>query len=115
MRFAKATGTRGSWFARVDGESHPCVHKHWVQRDRSGMTYVDPGYDPERAIWGPFIEALETQKRAVLTEDQVSGTDDRNLSFSRTGYIALYAIDHVQVDENVLRFDFVERLRDLKA
>ena len=29
METKKAKGSRGSWFAVVDGETLPCVHEYW--------------------------------------------------------------------------------------
>lgn len=107
----KATGQRGSWFANVNGESVPCVHKHWTHTARGSMTYDDPHYLPETdAKWGPFLGTLKALKRAILTSDDVFDDGHR---FERTGYIALYEIDHVEIIGSHLRFQFVRRLANL--
>ncbi|SRR5450759_3854821 len=70
----KATGQRGQWSARVEGEMLPCVHDFWVKRDEPNvMMYDDPGCDPDRPKWRKFIALLQTTKRAVLSQDKVTG------------------------------------------
>jgi hypothetical protein len=108
----KATGQRGSWFAEVDGESIPCGHKHWTRNTRGSMVYDDPYFSPEtEAKWEPFVAALKAGKRVILTNDNVS---DEGHAFERTGYIALYAIDNVEIVGENLRFRFIKRLAELE-
>ena len=103
----KVQGKRGSWFAEISGISYPCVHEFWVQRGKS-MTYNDPIHDQEDRHWPDFLAALQSQKKAILTKDV---TPDGGINFTRTGYIALYAIDDV-VKDTSLRFRFVQRLAE---
>ena len=111
----KAVGRIGSWFATVGGTAYPCVHNHWVKWEGGRLIYVDPGYDPpSQPKWGEFIEALTTERRAILTKDKVLGPSGRGVNFRRAGYIALYEIDNVKIDEQTLRFEFISRLADLK-
>ncbi len=108
MESRKAVGQRGSWFAEVDGELLPCSHKHWFQP--SGE-YNDPGVEEGTKIWDDFIGALKATSKTILTTDNVS-PDERQ--FERTGYIAVFAIDDVRVEDGCLRFRFVDRLCHLK-
>lgn len=108
----KATGQRGSWFAEVDGEFIPCAHKHWTRTAPGSMTYDDPHFSPEtEAKWEPFVAALKAGKRAILTSDDVT---NEGHAFERTGYIALYAIDDVEIVGENLRFRFTKRLAELE-
>jgi len=63
------------------------------------------------AKWDEFIAALKREKRAVLTRDEVS-QDEK--SFQRTGYIALFEIDHIEVTTAGLEFEFTKRLAELE-
>jgi hypothetical protein len=104
---AKVVGQHGSWFAKINGTSYPCVHRHWVKYGKP-MIYSDPVRDPKDRHWPEFLEALRSQKKVILTQDD---TPDEGTNFTRTGYIALYAIEDVVMD-TTLRFRFVERLTE---
>ena len=106
----RAIGHRGSWFADIDGEALPCVHEYWTRRIDGKLMYVDPYCVPEEAKWAPFLAALRDKKRAILTKDKPPSV---NMIFEREGYIALFQIDTVTVDDGTLRFAFVERLADI--
>jgi hypothetical protein len=102
---SKAVGQRGSWFAVVNGDRLPCVHKHWW---RSGR-YHDPNAIPGQPRWDEFITALQTNKRAILTDDEPwSGGP-----FIRKGYIAVWDIDDVKIEGSDLTFRFFRRVTDL--
>lgn len=105
----KVSGKRGSWFAEIDGVSYPCVHKFWVHFGRT-MTYNDPIHDQQDRHWPEFLAALNSQKKAIPTEDE---TPDGGFSFARTGYIALYEIADIEKD-TTLRFRFLKRLAECK-
>ena len=98
----KASGARGSWFAKVDGESLPCVHQHWI----SGSKHCDPEVASD-GKWPEFIEAIQTGKKVIVTKDDIT-------TWQRTGYVAVFRVDNVVVDDAGLRFDLVERVCDLK-
>lgn len=105
----QAVGERGSWFAEVNGERVPCVHEHWVTRNKNGMYYDDPGYSETGPKWPEFIRELKTLNRAVLTKDTfVPGG-----AFERQGYIALFDINNVRIENDHLRFNFVARIAEL--
>jgi len=104
---AKPVGIRGSWFANWRGEEVPCVHKHWTKMQSGRMSYLDPGVssDPK---WPPFIEAIKRTKKVILTDDAV---DEGGIpGFKRTGYIGLYRVENVDVKDQELSFDYIERL-----
>lgn len=103
----RASGTRGSWFAIVDREALPCVHKHWW----CNGSYNDPELRPSPKA-DQLVEAIRNVKKVILTADDVlSGAGDGGeTGFTRAGYIAVYSVDDVEFDEAGLRFRFVERL-----
>lgn len=80
------------------------MHVHWAKGRPT--RYVDPGVsdDPH---WPPFIQAIRSTKVVILTQDKVVDG-----SFTRTGYVGLFAVDDVEVDANELRFTFVDRITD---
>jgi hypothetical protein len=103
----KAEGQRGSWFANVNGETLPCVHKHWLKKD----LYHDPNaYRQNSKKWDDLIAAIRDKKRVILTDDNVK---DELQSFERTGYIAVFEIDDVSLDGFDLRFRFTKRTANL--
>jgi hypothetical protein len=67
----KAVGQRGSWFAKVEGEELPCIHRYWLK----GLDYHDPFVRHQDghpvAKIKEFVEAVADRKRAVLTEDKL--------------------------------------------
>jgi hypothetical protein len=106
----KATGQRGSWFAVIDGERLPCVHKHWWKNGR----YRDPNARPGERKWDEFIAALQTGKRAILTNDEPwSGEGPFVRKSGKEAYIAVWDIDDVRVDGSELTFRFASRVADL--
>lgn len=109
MAKSKATGHHGSWFALVDGEKLPCVHKHWWAGQRYNDSQVRPGSPKSDEL----VAAILEKKRVVLTSDDPYAAD-RGTGFIRTGYIAEYAVDDVEFDSAGLRFRFVARLKDLQ-
>ncbi len=109
-RKLKAKGQRGSWFAVVDGETFPCVHQYWTSHLNGSLVYTDPYCSPDDAKWVAFLAALHEKKRAVLTRD---GPPNGEMVFERQGYVALFRIDLIRVENGTLRFQFAERLAEL--
>jgi hypothetical protein len=108
MGLRKAVGQRGSWFASVGGESLPCVHDYWWRKGK----YHDPYGRPDGGgKWDQLAAALEGG-RAILTKDRVVSPEP-DIRFEREGYIGVFAVTNVQLDENGLRFDFLGRLESL--
>jgi len=101
----KAIGHRGSWFADVGGESLPCVHRYWWKNGE----YHDPNFHSLDGQWSKLIDALKSKGRAILTNDD---TPDKGNSFTRTGYIAVYEIEDVRIEDG-LRFRFVRKIEEL--
>ena len=101
----KNKGNRGSWFARVAGERLPCVYKEWLVPPRH---YLDPGVQPGVAKWDEFVAALRMTKRAILTT-RPSGEngEDRH-------DIRIFQIDHIEVTERGLEFEFVHAIAVLR-
>jgi hypothetical protein len=109
----KAIGERGSWFANVNGERLPCVHKHWV----SGSVHLDPGYDPDNPKFVELVGAIRNLGKVVLTKDAVepSSVNKGGFAFQRTGYIAVFEVGDVVTDENGLKFDLRNRVCELQS
>lgn len=109
----KAVGSRGSWFASVDGEQLPCVHRHWMK----GMYHADPGYVEGESQWPALVSAIRAKKRVILTNDEAFPVSENKhgMGFTRTGYIAVFAVENIEADEGSLRFKLVERICDLQG
>jgi hypothetical protein len=104
----KAKGKSGSWFATLSttGEELPCVHEKWFNGNRGRPYYLDAGAKPEEAIWEKFIDAIRQKGRVILTSE---GENHR-----RHKYKDAWRVENVVVDKNGLRFDFVERLFEVR-
>ena len=108
----KATGSRGSWFATVDGELLPCVHEYWwVKRDKT-RRYDDRLLTSSRQS-GELVAAIKEKRRVILTKDKPYSPENP-APFTRTGYIALWTVEDIEFDENGLRFRFVDRECELE-
>lgn len=107
MERKKAKGQRGSWFATVDGEILPCVHKHWWLK---GKTYHDPNARPGEPKWDEFISSIRTLKRVILTDDEPW---DGTAAFHRKAYIAVFDIEDFRLDGSDLTFRFSRKVVDL--
>jgi hypothetical protein len=74
------------------------------------MVYADPYCLPEESKWVPFLAALRDKKQAILTKD---GPPSADMVFDRKGYIALFQIGALTVENGTLRFEFLKRLANL--
>ena len=111
MGFKKATGSRGSWFATVDGRTYACVHQHWFE----GKFHDDPGHDPVRyPQFKELADAIQADSIVIMTRDEVTGDDMRNLSFTRLGYVGLFKIANFEIRDGHMKFELAERLCDLR-
>ena len=108
METKKAKGSRGSWFAVVDGETLPCVHEYWWVRGDKTRRYNDVGLRPSPHT-DAFVDEIRNKGRVILTNDQPTSPDSP-APFTRTGYIAVWTVEDVQFDEAGLRFRFVDKL-----
>ena len=108
----KATGSQGSWFAEVNGEMLPCAHQcFWVGKN----TYVAPIRDKSHyARMLELANAFKEKGKAILTRDDTYTTPDGRIGFKRKGYIAVYAVTDVEINENHLQLKFIKRLCNLK-
>lgn len=104
----KAKGSPGSWFATLaTGEVWPCVHrKHCIPNSPKGFKYLDPKAVPGTKVWDKFIGAIQLEKRVILTEE-----DELQ---RRQKYLHAWVVDNVIVENGELRFDFTEKLFDVK-
>ncbi|MBL0934243.1 MAG: hypothetical protein IBJ07_05790 [Rhizobiaceae bacterium] len=114
MKPVKATGKRGSWFALVEDEWLPCVHKHWLK----GLNYHDPLLRHEGSVApkiAELVDSIRETKKVVLTEDKVSMTGDGSVvGFDRSAYIAVFAVDDVSYSfDDGLKFRLTERIHNL--
>jgi hypothetical protein len=109
MTIKKAIGIRGSWYAKVDGDLLPCVHRHWWVKD---ARYNDTGLKPSTHN-SDFVLKIREARKVILTNDKPY-TPGSNKPFERTGYIAVWTVDDVEFDDTGLRFRFSEKVCDLK-
>lgn len=112
----KATGRQGWWFAVVEGETLPCIHKHWL----TGKSYHDPferhrGKGRDERI-KEAVDAMLNGRRVVLTSDRVLYDEYGKVTgFERDGYIAVFEIDNgTYTPDDGVRFQLTKRLVDLK-
>ena len=101
MASLKDKSQRGPWFVKIGGEMLPCAHERWFSTREH--TYHDPFAEPGRREWDEWVAALKEKRRAVLTRGD--GTDAEP-----TRYLAVYAIDHIEIIGSDLRFRLVKRL-----
>ena len=105
----KARGHRGSWFATVNGESLPCLHKYWLH----WPVYDDPGIRAGERQSDQLVAALHSLGRAVLTEDEPKLKDGKVIGFKRTGYVAIFKVSDIELGQSALRLRFGDRLANL--
>lgn len=102
-----ARGERGSWFATVNGERLPCVHKYWLKDGRYRALRA-PLNDPKHI---DLVTAIRAGRKVILTKDKVQGD---GLAFERDGYISVWRVDDIVWENDTLEFRFVEKVDDLK-
>jgi hypothetical protein len=111
METKKAKGNQGNWFATIDGESLPCLHQYfWTGKNKYKAQIRNESHFIRMK---EFALALEDKGRAVLTIDDISKNEDGHICFARKGYIAVYEIKDVSIDESYLRLTFTNRLFNL--
>lgn len=110
--WSSAKGSVGSWFAVVDGERLPCVHKHWCEG--KAQSYNDPWVRRGRAHADEFVDAIEANKTVILCEDEITENEGREPGFKRKTYIAVFEVSDVVCDDDGLRFKFAKRGKTLR-
>jgi hypothetical protein len=122
MQIVKIRGSQGSWEAQVsypDGRKEvlACVHQHFWKSGPSGPCYDDP-WTPElreTAKFAKHVDLIRTKGRVILTTDNINESKNRGEGFfERTGYVAVYNIDDLVVDDEGLRFRFADRIANAK-
>lgn len=108
----KALGTRGSWFATVDGEKLPCVHEYWWVKGDHSRRYDDRLLKPTKHSM-EFVAGIKDKKKVILTSDKPH-SEDNPIPFVRTGYISVWTVSDVEFDDEGLRFRFTEKVCDLE-
>ena len=116
IHVTKFKGSQGSWEAEVtysDGSEEvlACVHKHYFKRGDAGYYYSDP-WTPEllqSAKFAKHVELIRSKGRVILTTD---GIDERKRGrgegvFKRTGYVGVYPISDLVIDNEGMHFRFV--------
>jgi hypothetical protein len=109
MEKKKAIGATGVWFAKVDGERLPCVHKFWWERGSYNDIKLRSSPKADE-----LFEAIKRLKRVILTDDIPIFEKSEVVGFKRAGYIAIFAVDNVEFDASGLRFKFKTRLANLE-
>jgi len=100
----KPIGRPGSWFAKWNGESLPCIHSHWTKGH--WPFYLDAGLD-DRPEWPAFVEALRVGGKAILT---TSHEADQIGIRRRKSYVALWTVTDVIAADGELRFKLADQL-----
>ena len=118
MQTVKIKGSQGSWEAEVtypDGRQEvlACVHEYFWKKGPSGACYDDP-WTPELLKSNKFIkhvDLMRTKGRVIVTKDDVNKSKNRGAGFfARTGYVGVFDIDGLVVDDNGTRFNFTRRV-----
>lgn len=119
IHVTKFKGSQGSWDAEVtfsDGSKEvlPCVHKHFFKRDAAGFYYEDP-WTPELRRGSKFakqVELMRSKGRVILTTDDLDESKGRGEGcFKRTGYVAVYPISDLLIDDAGMHFRFGNPIR----
>lgn len=113
----KATGQRGSWFAKVGGERLPVLHDYWANREGSDFIYHDKNLRPDLCDTPQrreFVETLRTGSHAVLAKSGPSDPDDTMKPFVRSAYIAVFAYEFLSHDDLGVRLRLTDRTKDLE-
>jgi hypothetical protein len=108
----KAFGTRGSWFAEVDGEQLPVVHSYWAQRM---PLYHDPEARSGELQFDEFVARIREKGRVILQRDKAPRKNAEGKTIlERDGYIAVFQVELNYLDERGLTFRFSERLYEIR-
>lgn len=102
----RAVGSRGSWFASIDGEAFPCIHTYWYKAGQ----YDDPHYVAGDSKWEELVEAIRSKGQVILTKDEAI---DDGMGFNRTGYVGLFEVGEVAIEGTHLRFPLTRRIESL--
>jgi hypothetical protein len=121
LEVTKFKGSQGSWEAEVtysDGSKEvlACVHKLYFKRDADGFYYHDPHCAVPEHVRSPKltkqIELMRSKGRVILTTDEIIGSDELDPGyFKRTGYVAVYAISDLVIDDDGMHFRFGTPIR----
>ncbi len=93
------------------------VHQHFWKSDTSGSYYDDPWTPDLRksAKFAKHVELMRSKGRVILTTDKIDESKNRGEGFfERTGYIAVYKIDNLIIDDKGMRFRFADRIANAK-
>lgn len=114
MQPKKATGSIGSWFATVEGETLPCVHEYWwVKGDPARRRHYHDKLLRSSPHNDAFVSAIRESGKVILTSDTPKSPSDP-VPFKRAGYIAIWKVEDVEFDDFGLKFRFVDKLANLK-
>jgi hypothetical protein len=115
-KWTNIKGQQGQWYATVrweDGETQvlPCVHRYYFKKGAQGPYYHDTleGVSMEDARLLKHLEQIRSSRRVIVTDDEVDETKFGDGRFRRTGYVAVFDIDDLEIEGHGYRFRFVER------
>jgi hypothetical protein len=112
---ALCKGRQRDWLVDVtiDGRTErlPTAHKHFMR----GLTYQRAD-----AAWlalakgQRWLDALRGKQRVVLTDDEVGARNDpvRPVRIARKGYIAVFAVNEIAIDDTGIRFRLMDRIAE---
>jgi hypothetical protein len=119
-KYRSITGRIADWWAKVKWDNNaveqlPCAHQMFALREDGRMFYHDPlnwgekGKDGANALQEPkfarWCEDVRKVGRVILTTDIILESG----ALKRTGYVAVYDVANLTVDETGLKFDFTCR------
>jgi hypothetical protein len=115
MGTVKCKGSQGSWEADAhhpDGhvERLACAHQHWWKNGRYSDPLPTHLRKPEKKF-SRYIDLLRSTHRVILTSDSTNDQKFRGEGFfTRAGYIGVFEISDIVLDDDGLRFNFVRRI-----
>ena len=95
-----------------------CVHQHFWRSGPSGPCYDDPWASDLRKSpkFTKHVELIRSKGRVILTTDKIDESKNRGEGFfERTGYIAVYNIDGLVLDDEGMRFRFADRIAQMMS
>ena len=106
----KFKGRQGDWTADVVewAERLPCVHKCFWVTDRD---YHDPHPSQGDQRFAPYIALMREKRRVIATKSKLDPSKPRGGGeFKRDGYVGVFEVANITVDDDGLRFRFGECL-----
>jgi hypothetical protein len=111
LRWARPPGPN-DWFGAIGDDRYPLALQRWAAFGPRGGRYHDPRTAAGKAatpIDADYADALRLGAVVLMRSTETRGAGGV-VAHKREGAIGLYRIANVEIGEDGVRFDFVERL-----